>query len=194
MDSSSLEQPISSQPINSPQNYIIIVLSVLLVLALLGINIFIIFGNILQQFMNWISPYINQIFGNLGYASGNLVDKSGDLVADAAKTGIDIVNGAVGNVGDLLIRAGQSNNNNNTNTLDNSINKPPVQMRQKEPEPTPSTSPIQNPISSGKNNWCFVGEFESKRGCVAVNDATKCLSGQLFPTKEMCLNPTMTKQ
>lgn len=171
------------QSSNTPQNYIIIVLSVLLILALLGINIFTIFGNVLQDFMNWISPYINKIFGNLGYNAGTLIDKSGDLVADTAKTGIDLANGAIGNIGDLLIKAGQP--------LDNTLNKD-KNNNKKDPEPTPSTSPIQNPISSTKNNWCFTGEFEGKRGCVEVNDVTKCLSGQLFPNKDNCMNPTKT--
>ena len=183
MDNTSIDSSIQSA--NTPQNYIIIVLLVLLILALLGINMFTIFGNILQDFMNWISPYINRIFGNLGYASGNLIDKSGDLVADTLKTGVDLANGAVGNIGDLLIRAGQP--------LDNTINKERGFHKVKDPLPTPSTSPIQNPISSGKNNWCYTGEFEGKRGCVEVDDVTKCLSGQLFPNKDTCMDPSKYK-
>jgi len=41
-------------------------------------------------------------------------------------------------------------------------------------------------------NWCLVGEFNKKRGCVPVADETKCLSGQVFPNQAMCLNPTLT--
>ena len=64
----------------------------------------------------------------------------------------------------------------------------------KTPEPTPdnSTNPIQKPISSDKSNWCLVGEFQNKRGCVAVTESDKCLSGQIFPHQAMCLNPTLT--
>lgn len=181
---SSTNNDVSQSSMNIPQNYIIIVLSVLLILALLGVNLFTIFGNVLQDFMNWIAPYINKVFGNLGYNSGNLIDKSGDLVANTAKTGIDLANGAIGNIGDLLMKAGKP--------LDNSINKASETRKNDEPKDSPSTSPIQNPISSSKNTWCYTGEFEGKRGCVEVSDATRCLSGQLFPNRHSCMNPTKT--
>jgi hypothetical protein len=52
--------------------------------------------------------------------------------------------------------------------------------------------PIQNPISSGKSGWCLVGEYQSKRGCVEIGANDKCMSNQVFSSKELCLNPTFT--
>jgi hypothetical protein len=54
--------------------------------------------------------------------------------------------------------------------------------------PTESVSKIQNPISSNKISWCFTGEYQGKRGCVDVEDQSKCLSGQVFPSQQACLS------
>ena len=60
-----------------------------------------------------------------------------------------------------------------------------------EPKADKSESPIQNG-STMKSSWCLIGEQNGRRGCVEVNDASKCMSGQVFPNAEMCLNPTQT--
>ena len=59
-----------------------------------------------------------------------------------------------------------------------------------QPEPDTSVDPIQKPITSNKINWCLVGEYQGKRGCIEVDDTSKCMSGQVFPTQATCLNPT----
>ena len=45
------------------------------------------------------------------------------------------------------------------------------------------------PISSNKNGWCLIGEYENKRGCIEVDDSEKCMSGQVYPTRQACVNP-----
>ena len=59
-------------------------------------------------------------------------------------------------------------------------------------EPDNSSSPIQKPITSNKVGWCLVGEYEGKRGCIDVRNEDQCLSGQIYPNKQMCLNPTLS--
>jgi hypothetical protein len=60
------------------------------------------------------------------------------------------------------------------------------------PEADTAANPVQKPISSSKSQWCLAGEYEKRKGCVEVDDANKCMSGQVFPTQQMCLNPTLT--
>jgi hypothetical protein len=59
-----------------------------------------------------------------------------------------------------------------------------------EPSPSASANPVQRPITSGKTGWCLVGEYEGKRGCVAVGDQDRCMSGQIFPSQVACMNPS----
>lgn len=171
------------------KNVLIGILLVVLILSLLGINIFTIFGNSLQNFIDIFSPIISKTLADLGYASGNIITQSSDIVADTSKTGIDILNDTVNSVGDLLLKASGKNPN---STLDKYINQPPTEAP-RSPEPNSTTNPIQSGGTSAKSNWCLVGEYNGTRGCISVSDQDKCLSGQVFPSQQQCLNPNLTQ-
>jgi hypothetical protein len=176
----------------SNKNMIIIVLCGLLLLSILGINILTIVGNIVQVLTNIFGPLVLNILGLLGYTTGTVLDKGADVVSDVAKTGIDIAEGTVHSVGGILKNSGQISDPNFKTNIDAAINNAPAPPAKVEPpQPTPSENPIQNPISAGKNNWCLVGEYMGRRGCIEVGENDKCLSGQLYPTNAFCLNPAL---
>jgi len=169
------------------KNTFIIILVIILVLSLLGVNIFILFGGFLQDIVNIFRPVLSKTLSELGYASGTLIDKSSDIVSDSAKTGIDILNETVGSVGDLLIKGSGHNSE-----LDKQINQPPINAPNP-PSPNETTNPIQSNSGQSKSQWCLVGEYNGTRGCVSVSEQDKCLSGQVFPNQQMCLNPNLTQ-
>lgn len=170
------------------KNTIIIVLAMILLLSLLGVNILTLFGNMVESVTEIFRPVVSKALANLGYASGTLLDRSSDVVADASKTGIDILHGTVDSVGDLLIKASGEGAG---AALDIRINQPPT-IAPNSPLPNATTSPIQSG-GSGKSQWCLVGEYNGTRGCINVADEDKCLSGQVFPSQQQCLNPTFTQ-
>jgi hypothetical protein len=45
--------------------------------------------------------------------------------------------------------------------------------------------------SAGKSGWCFVGEDRGFRSCALVNEGDKCMSGDIFPSQELCINPNL---
>ena len=77
--------------------------------------------------------------------------------------------------------------------FDNTLNLSNISNRGPEPSHDNASNPIQNPIATSKSNWCLVGEYDGKRGCVEVGESDKCISNQLFPSQQLCLNPTLTK-
>lgn len=166
-------------------------LVILLTFSILGINIVLFFGNILDKFLKIISPIIERALSDLGYATGSALNSSSNVLSGAGKKGIDILHGSVLNAGDLLIEA--SDQGTASRSLDESVNSAPSTMRPSEPDADSSTNPIQNPVSSNKNSWCLVGEYHNKRGCIEVADGDKCMSGQVFPSQQLCLNPTLTQ-
>jgi len=180
----------------SGKNLIIVILTALLIFSFLGINLLVVLGNLLQTIINIFSPLITQILSVFGYTAGTILDKTEDVATSVAKAGIDIAGGTVQSVADLLKKGSIDNVNPQAiNELDRSLNTKQSRQpnyRLNEPAPDTSENKIQKPITSDKNVWCLVGEYESKRGCVEVNDASKCLSGQVFPNEQMCLNPTKT--
>ena len=45
--------------------------------------------------------------------------------------------------------------------------------------------------SGGKAGWCFIGEANGARTCAKVGENDKCMSGDIFPSQEICINPTL---
>lgn len=197
-------EPINSQNINqyqpseeslfSNKNVIIMILLILLILSILGTTIFIFIGNSLKNIADIVFNLFIKLLSFFGYTTGSAINKTADVVGDTAKVGIDIAQGTVFDIGNIIKDASQGQIDNNVKTnLDNALNITPIPLNPpKTPEPTSSESPIQKPISASKTSWCLVGEYEQKRGCIEIKEHDKCLSGQVFPTQKMCLNPTMT--
>jgi hypothetical protein len=44
---------------------------------------------------------------------------------------------------------------------------------------------------SGKAGWCFVGEDRGYRTCAEVEASDTCMSGDIFPSHEICVNPNL---
>jgi len=180
------------------QSILILLLFFFLIISVLGINILNILGNFIQSIADIFGPLISRFLNALGYSAGTALDKVSDVTADAAKVGIDIADGALNDIGGLLKGSGprskpepepepEPENDPNKNTSIPLPTEPP-----KEPSPDSSENAIQKPITSDKWNWCLVGEYQNKRGCIEITDTDKCMSGQVFPSQKMCLNPTWT--
>jgi hypothetical protein len=59
-----------------------------------------------------------------------------------------------------------------------------------EPKPDDSRSRIQSG-GSGKAGWCFIGEDRGFRTCSEIGPNDKCMSGDIFPSQEICMNPNL---
>ena len=52
-----------------------------------------------------------------------------------------------------------------------------------------SHSTIQT--GGGKSGWCFIGEDRGFRSCAEVGPNDQCMSGDIFPSRDICVNPTL---
>jgi hypothetical protein len=70
-------------------------------------------------------------------------------------------------------------------TLDSALNDA---SKNPEPQPDESSSSVQ---STGKAGWCYIGMDRNTRSCsqVGVNDL--CMSGDIFPSQDICMNPSL---
>jgi hypothetical protein len=172
----------------SNKNGIIIFLLVLVILSFLGINMLIISGNVLEELSKIFGPTVKHVASMLGYSTGELVETTADVGADAAKLGIDIAEGSAQSVAKLLKNASESGlNEAQRKNLKLSISSPKQNRDDKSPEPSQSADSIHRSISSKKGGWCFIGEDAGSRGCVSIDEHDKCMSGQIFPSKESCV-------
>lgn len=171
---------------------IIVILLVILGLSFLGINIFIVIGNLVDSFVKIFGPMVSQILSIFGYTTGSVLTKTADVAGTVAKTGVDLAEDSIQAVGTIMKDASRQHVNPATVAgLDGALNTQSSSSAYTYKEPTPSTSgnPVQKPITANKTNWCLVGEYDGKRGCIEVGDQDKCMSGQIFPSQVACMNP-----
>ena len=58
------------------------------------------------------------------------------------------------------------------------------------PEVDDSTSRIQMKPTS-KAGFCYIGEDRGFRSCIDVGEGDVCMSGDIFPTEAVCINPNL---
>lgn len=164
---------------NTEKNYLIIFLIILTIFSLLGINLLVNAGESLQSGLDNFLPYIYKILGALGFASGTILNTTTDIATDGARAGIDVVEGSVQSVGNMLKKASIGN-------LDLGKGKE-VELPGVKSDKTSSN--IQNPISNKKSSgkWCLVGEYEGKRGCIEIEDSDVCMSQKIFDSNDECV-------
>ena len=56
------------------------------------------------------------------------------------------------------------------------------------PQPDDATSRTQR---SGKSGYCYIGEDRGFRSCIKVGEEDTCMSGDIFPTHAVCINPRL---
>jgi len=177
---------------------------IVLVLAILGFNIFAYLAkgtqftaNILGQGSSWVSSLL-----------GPTAQQTVDVSATGAKAGIDVVAG--GATGAINAVTSESQGSFEPNVADTSQSVDAVSESQLEQiqqdtltkslndanqsanvQADDSYSSIQMSKSSGKSGWCYIGEEKGVRSCVSVGVNDMCMSGDIFPTSDVCVNPNL---
>ena len=164
---------------NRTKNYLIIFLIILTLFSLLGINLLVNAGESMQGILDNILPYIYKILAALGFATGNILNTTTDIAADGARSGIDVVEGSLQSVGNMLQKA-------SVGKLDLKMD---VKSDKSDVKSDKSSSTIQNNISNKKSSgkWCLVGEYEGKRGCINIDDSDVCMSQKIFDSNDECV-------
>lgn len=169
-------------------------LIIVLVLAFLGINVFVYLAKGTETISNIFAPILAKIAILFGFTAKQTVNVSAqgtqelvNVSAGTATAGLNeiqkITDGIPGNTvqqPDIMIN----------NSLNRSLNTSTQQKQQENGEDyvaDDSTSPIQQ----GKMGWCFIGEDRGFRSCEQVGVNDQCMSGDIFPTKDVCMNPNL---
>ena len=84
------------------KNSLIIILVLFLLLALLGFNLFFFFGVVLEKLFGVVRNTVVQTLSMMGFYTGAVINTTADVVSDTAKSGIDIAEGSVQSIGNLL--------------------------------------------------------------------------------------------
>ena len=191
------------------------IIMLILILAFLGFNLFKYLADATDSTTDLLGDPIKQIAAIFGYTVGETTKNIVDTSAEGTKLGIDVAAGATEDAIDLGQRAlgasstsksDSSNKSTSTSSkksssdskksepddLDKAINTSSSSKKKSTsiPEPDDATSKTQSSKAS-KSGYCYIGEDRGFRSCIKVNDPNRCMSGEIFPTRDICINPTL---
>jgi hypothetical protein len=157
---------------------------ILLILAFLGFNIFTYLG----KTTDFVTDMFKPILAFFGYG-----------IAETAKQTIDIT--AKGTNAIVNVAAGTATGG--INVLENTLSGNGMGMgRQQSTNAALQNAALQNaaqrtPIpddrstTKSKSGFCYIGEDRGFRSCIGVGEGDSCMSGDIFPTMDMCINPNL---
>ena len=166
---------------------------IVLILAFLGFNIFTALGKATDTTKGFLGPFLSA----LGFGVGETVKQTVNVTADGAKLGVDVAAGTVDDAVTLLeksvgVKGVQFNriddsSKSTQDALDNAIKKQNDNL----PEPDDSSSATQRDAGAQKSGYCYIGEDRGFRSCLKVNEGDQCMSGDIFPSMDICVNPNL---
>jgi len=161
---------------------------IFLILAFLGFNIFTYLGKTSDFLVNLFSP----LLALFGYG-----------VAETAKQTIDVT--STGVTGLVNVAAGTATGG--INALQNTVDKKARRERKSmdaalsnatsaltfadTPLPDDAGSRTQASKAKSKAGYCYIGEDRGFRSCINVGEGDSCMSGDIFPTMDQCINPNL---
>ena len=176
-------------------------LLIILILTFLGFNIFVYLAKGTEELNNIFGPIVNFISSFFGKVTGQVIDVSAeggkavvDTSAGAIDTGLTAIqnitpNKANSSVSSVPVTQNQPDVMSN-NTLNKALN---TSQNKQQPNNDYQADEASSSIQSGppKSGWCYIGEDRGFRTCAQVGVNDKCMSGDIFPSQEICINPNL---
>jgi hypothetical protein len=185
-------------------------LFIILLLAFLGFNIFNYLAKGTQETNDVLSPFWTYImsFFNYGPASITQTQPDEDNVDSDDKTGKDTDDNSQQDGGKKPISAENAKPNpasvskmspdsaHNQNAPDNAQNTAlnralNISKQQELSKQDYVANDSYDSTQQGKAGWCYIGSEQGYRSCSQVGEADTCMSGNIFPTQDVCVNPSL---
>ena len=176
-------------------------LIIFIILSFLGFNIFYYLAAGTQDISNFFAPILQKILSFTIGTTSQTIDiaaEGGKAVATGAATGVTAGLTAVQNVtpnnanSSVSSQSVESQVNEDIeeakSSLDKALSHSGSNRKENDYEPHEASSSVHY---TGKKGWCFIGEDRGYRTCSKVNENDKCMSGDIFPTQELCINPNL---
>ncbi len=161
---------------------------IFLILAFLGFNLFSyigkfsnFIGKITQRIINLFKP----ILAYFGYGISETAKKTIDFTASGTKKAIDVTAGTLTGGINVLQKGLDKTNKNKNKTNNKNKNEDSI------PLPDDAGSFIQASKAGKKAGFCYIGEDRGFRSCISVGEGDTCMSGDIFPSREVCINPSL---
>ena len=158
---------------------------IFVILALLGFNVFAYLAKGTDIFKTFMVSYGKYIPDGIKKTL-NLTEKGAALGLDVAAGSLQDVKKVITKTSGVQAKLWKARDR----TLEKSIDAGNFRGLNNFPttEPDKSDSGVQE---KSKKGWCYVGTDRTFRSCIKVNESDTCMSGKIFPTKDICINPSL---
>ena len=163
--------------------------AIILILAFLGFNLFTYLGEMTGGMVTALGPAV----GGAAKATGDTTKQVVNTAAIGAESIVDIAAGSVTS-GINLLEKGLEGGAMKQLPPSKSPNVGSALTRaeqEQEPQPDDAGSKTQLSNPSGKAGFCYIGEDRGYRSCLRVGEGDNCMSGEIFPSRDICVNPQL---
>lgn len=170
-------------------------LIVIVVLGLLGFNIFVYLANGSEGLLNIIRPITKKLVYLFGLVTGTIIHDTAGGTKEIVGTTASVIDKGLDSVQTITKKTLQSDviqppDILKSSTFNKALNTASQNSaHDKDYQADDSDSQIQNKAS--RSGWCFIGEDRNVRSCAEVGANDMCMSGDIFPSREICVNPTL---
>lgn len=170
-------------------------LIVIVVLGLLGFNIFVYLANGSEGVLNIIRPITKKLVYLFGLVTGTIIHDTAGGTKEIVGTTASVIDKGLDSVQTITKKTLQSDviqppDILKSSTFNKALNTASQNSaHDKDYQADDSDSQIQNKAS--RSGWCFIGEDRNVRSCAEVGANDMCMSGDIFPSREICVNPTL---
>ena len=180
--SSTVSSAMSSiQPMKEPYNFFTSttfkVLMLVIILAILGVNLFQYLANTTDLVTTYVSRPVLEFLHSIGFVTGETVKKVVKTSDKGVKTASSLATGLVVNAIDL-----------GNNSLKQSVN---TKKTYHQPKPDDARNATQLSKPNQKSGFCYIGEDRGFRSCIEVTEANSCESGEIYPSRTVCIHPNL---
>jgi hypothetical protein len=175
-------------------------LLIIVILAFLGFNIFTYLAQGTQTISNIFGPLTQKIFGTSVAVAGQAVDVSAEGAKAVVGGTADVLTSGLSAVQSTIPAENQAPTINKgqpigpqqvdmmqQTSLNRALNS--SQPQDQDYEAHEASSSIGG--LAGKSGWCYIGEDRGFRTCSQVGANDQCMSGDIFPSQEICMNPNL---
>ena len=183
---------------------------IILIFTFLGFNIFVYLAKGTQDVNDLFAPLVKKLTSIFGGVTEQVVDVSAEGAKAVVGTSADIVTTGLTDIQNITPGNPSQQNSKTTtkgqdikttfpqgdvaqaNTVNKAINSSTAQKQQvngEDYQADEASSSIQN--GAPKAGWCYIGEDRGFRSCAEVGVNDTCMSGDIFPTQQICVNTNL---
>jgi len=177
---------------------------IILLLAYLGFNIFNYLAKGAQTTNEVLSPFWAYIMSFFNYGPSIMPLDDSEVQSQYENDSDDIgkqggaqpisAENATPNTASVSKMSPDSVNNQNVsdNAQNTALNRAlNISKQQELPKQDYVANDSYDSTQQGKAGWCYIGSEQGYRSCSQVGEADICMSGNIFPTQDVCVNPSL---